>query len=576
MDKLKDNAKANAKPLKVGRKNGVVPYPKGRQADSEAVAALAELLPADLERDMLIEYFHLIQKTYGGLRHKHLEAVAELMKLPFAEVYEVATFYAHFKVMADDATPPTTIVRVCDSLTCQLFGGDELLRKLRGLQGGGIEVEAAPCMGLCHRAAAVMVNEQTIAEADYAAVKKAVGEHLAAPKELPIPKVKVGELPIWRRVKNGELKIDEVITTLERADLRGMGGAGFPSAKKWRAVLANPSPRVMTVNADEGEPGTFKDRWFMDEKLDEMLEGMLISAKVVEAEAIYFYIRGEYPHLHKKLAVAFAQLEKEKLTDGIALHLRLGAGAYICGEESAMIESIEGKRGLPRHRPPYIATKGLFGMPTLNHNVETLYWVSEILKNGGGEYAAQGLNGAKGLRAFSVSGRVASPGVKIAPLGITLRRLLDEYCGGMAKGHKLSGYLPGGASGGILPESMADLPLAFGSLEKYGCFVGSGAVIVFSDKDDIRAVTLNLLKFFEDESCGQCTPCRVGTEKSVALLGEGDWNEELLRDTIEVMSNASICGLGQAAGNPIACALKYFNPSDGAAGDSATAKQGAK
>ena len=546
----------SGKPTKAGRKDGTVPYPKGRQANPEAVAEVAALLPSPPRRDMLIEYFHLLQKKHSALRHGHLEALAELMKLPFAEVYEVATFYAHFKVVADDVTPPRVIVRVCDSLTCQLRGGAELLRKLGGLQNDWVEVAAAPCMGLCHKAPAVMVGERAIAVATEAEVEKA----LASAPSPPTYEVEFAEgMTIWQRVRSGGLAIAEVIRALAEADLRGMGGAGFPAAKKWQAVLREPRPRLMTVNADEGEPGTFKDRWFMEEKLEQVLEGMLIAAKAVEAEAIYFYIRGEYPHLHRKLGVAFAALRQRGLNEDIALHLRLGAGAYICGEESAMIESIEGKRGLPRHRPPYIAAKGLFQRPTLNHNVETLYWVGEILKNGGDWYAKQGLNGGKGLRAFSVSGRVAEPGVKISPVGITLGQLLAEHCGGMEEGHELAGYLPGGASGGILPARMADLPLTFGGLERHGCFVGSGAIIVFSDKDDIRDITLNLLKFFEDESCGQCTPCRVGTEKSVSLLADENWNEQLLQDTITVMSDASICGLGQAAGNPIACAMKYFN-----------------
>ncbi len=552
-----------SKPIKVGRKDGIIPYPKGRQAEARALEEVRELIPTPYRRDMLIEYFHLIQRKRSALPRRHLEALAELMKLPFAEVYEVATFYAHFKVIEDDETPPKLVIRVCDGLSCELKNGNRLLAFKE--TSPGVAVEPAPCMGLCHKAPVAMVGDRTVANADGAALKAAVK---AARSPLPpTPKFSPGQLPIWRKVKSGDLKTEKVLQILEEADLRGMGGAGFPAAKKWRAVIQEPAPRLMTVNADEGEPGTFKDRWFMEEKLSQTLEGMLIAAHAVRARAIYFYIRGEYPCLYDKVKAAFTELEK--LTPGIELHLRLGAGAYICGEESAMIESIEGKRGLPRHRPPYIASVGLFGMPTLNHNVETLYWVSEILKNtetsgrGGGWYAKQGLNGGKGLRAFSVSGRVAKPGVKIAPVGITFAQLLDEYCGGMEKGRELGGYLPGGASGGILPASMANLPLDFGALEKYGCFVGSGAVIVFAETDDIRAITLNLLKFFEDESCGQCTPCRVGTEKSVKLLSEKNWNKELLEDTIQVMSDASICGLGQAAGNPIACALKYFdNPAD--------------
>ena len=572
---------------KAGRKNGTVAYPKGRKVNATALERLRGLLPATLQRDMLIEYLHTIQHKFHCLSQSHLEALAELMNLPFAEVYEVATFYAHFNVVEEnavedknagedkaspngstnattsnastDTTPQvaTNVIRVCDSLSCELNGAKRLLATLtEQLTSPDVRVEPAPCMGYCHKATAVMVNETTIANATAQKVTEALS-HPSAPVACPAPQQK--HYTNLQKFRDGGITLKQLLATLTQADLRGMGGAGFPTAKKIELVNNNPPPRIMTVNADEGEPGTFKDRQLMAQELPKVLEGMLIAAEAVQADAVYFYIRGEYPELHAKLATTFAELQRLGINGKIKLHLRLGAGAYICGEESAMIESIEGKRGLPRHRPPYIASKGVFGLPTLNHNVETLYWISEILTKGADWYASQGQNGSKGLRAYSVSGRVAKAGVAIAPLGITLNQLITDHCGGMAKGHTLKGYLPGGASGGILPASMADEPLSFGSLEKHGCFVGSGAVIVFSNQDSIKQITLNLLKFFEDESCGQCTPCRVGTEKSVQLLKQNRWDKALLQDTINVMSDASICGLGQAAGNPIACAMKYFS-----------------
>jgi formate dehydrogenase len=485
------------------------------------------------------------------------------MRLALAEVYEVATFYAHFDVVKEDETPPPALtVRVCDSLSCAMAGAERLLEELPQVLGSGVRVMRAPCMGACDRAPVCAVGHVQVMKADSAKVAGAVRSrpHPQAHRpdtDLAAYRAAVG-YAVLQECLAGRRTRDEVIAAVSNADLRGLGGAGFPTGRKWTIVRQQPAPRLFAVNADEGEPGTFKDRYYLERDPHRFLEGMLIAAWVVEARETYIYVRDEYPEIRLMLAEEIAKIEHAGLAPHTKLHLRRGAGAYICGEESAMIESIEGKRGWPRHRPPYVAQVGLFGRPTLEQNVETLYWVPDILQRGPAWFTAHGRRDRKGLRSFSVSGRVREPGVKLAPAGITARELIDEFCGGMQPGHTFKAYLPGGASGGILPASMADLPLDFGTLEPYGCFVGSHAVVVLSDQDDMKAVALNLMRFFEDESCGQCTPCRVGTEKAVKLMSRLPWDEALLTELSEVMRDASICGLGQAAPNPLLSVFKYF------------------
>ncbi|HYM30243.1 MAG TPA: NAD(P)H-dependent oxidoreductase subunit E [Candidatus Cybelea sp.] len=538
--------------------------PKGRQADPAAIREIAGLLgDRPRRRDLLIEFLHLVQDAFGHLSAMHLAALADELALSLTEVYEVATFYAHFDVAKeDDVAPPQLTVRVCDSLSCALAGGAELLSQLQSRLSPAVRVVRAPCVGRCDTAPVADVGHHGIARADVAKVAEACAKlrvHPEPPRHKDLKAYRAdGGYSLLASCRDLRRPVENLMTELERAELRGLGGAGFPAGRKWRAVRAEAGPRLVAVNADEGEPGTFKDRYFLETDPHRVLEGMLIAAWAVEAQEIYFYLRDEYPALRHMLLHEIAGLEKAGLTGGVAVHLRRGAGAYICGEESAMLESIEGKRGLPRHKPPYPAQVGLFGRPTLIHNVETLYWVRDIAEKGAAWWLGHGRNGRTGLRSFSVSGRVASPGVKIAPAGITMRELLDEYCGGMLPGHRFKAYLPGGASGGILPASMADIPLDFGTLEKYGCFIGSAAIVVMSDRDNMREAALNLMRFFEDESCGQCTPCRVGTEKAVALMQERVWNEALLDELSAAMRDASICGLGQAAPNPLASVLKYF------------------
>ncbi len=514
-------------------------------------------------RDLLIEHLHLIQDKYAHLSAAHLAALAAEMKLALTEVYEVATFYAHFDVVKEGQTPPPAItVRVCDSLSCAMAGAEKLLAELPGKLGANVRVVRAPCMGACDRAPVCAIGHVQTFKASAASVAAAVkaGAHAHAIKPgKNFDEYRAdGGYQLLKACLDGQRACDDVIKAVSDADLRGLGGAGFPTGRKWALVRGEPAPRLMAVNADEGEPGTFKDRHYLGLDPHRFIEGMLIAAFVVEAAETYIYIRDEYPELRLMLLAEIAKVEQAGLAPHTRLHLRRGAGAYICGEESAMIESIEGKRGLPRHRPPYVAQVGLFGRPTLEQNVETLYWVRDIVEQGAAWFSAQGRNGRKGLRSFSVSGRVKAPGVKLAPAGITARQLIDEFCGGMAPGHSFKGYLPGGASGGILPAGMADIPLDFGTLEPHGCFVGSHAVVILSEEDDVKAVALNLMRFFEDESCGQCTPCRVGTEKAVKLMASGPWNESLLNELSAAMRDASICGLGQAAPNPLLCALKYF------------------
>jgi len=537
--------------------------PKGRQVDPRALGEIRALLDTrQRRRDLLIEFLHLIQDRYGHISALHLAALADEMKLAQAEVYEVATFYAHFDVVKDGPPPPAITVRVCDSLSCVMAGAERLLAALPGTLGPGVRVLRAPCMGACDRAPVIAVGHVQVPQAspDDVAAAVAEGGHTHAyrgGKDVAAYQAE-GGYALLKSCLAGERTRDDIIKAVSDAGLRGLGGAGFPTGRKWTLVRAEPAPRLMAVNADEGEPGTFKDRYYLERDPHRFIEGMLIAAWVVEATEAYIYLRDEYPEIRLMLVDELAKVEAAGLTKYTGLELRRGAGAYICGEESAMIESIEGKRGLPRHRPPYVAQVGLFGRPTLEQNVETLFWVRDIVEKGAGWFTSYGRRDRKGLRSFSVSGRVKNPGVKLAPAGISARELIDEYSGGMADGHTFKAYLPGGASGGILPASMADLPLDFGTLEPYGCFVGSHAVVVLSDRDDMKAVALNLMKFFEDESCGQCTPCRAGTEKAVKLMAAGPWDDALLTELSSAMRDASICGLGQAAPNPLLCVMKYF------------------
>jgi formate dehydrogenase beta subunit len=538
--------------------------PKGRQVDPQSLTEVQALLGEQpRRRDLLIEFLHLLQDRYFCLHARHLAALAAEMKLALVEVYEVASFYAHFDIVMDDETPPPELtVRVCDSLTCELLGAQKLLAQLPGKLGAKVRVVRAPCMGGCHNAPVVAIGHALHEHATVDSVAGAIAKgethpHLPAYPDLAAYRAQ-GGYKLLDACISDTMTRDALLKLLDDAQLRGLGGAGFPTGRKWRAVLAEPKPRLMAVNGDEGEPGTFKDRYYLEIDPHRFLEGMLIGAWMVEAPDTYIYLRDEYPHIRETLTIEIAKLEAAGLSRHTKLHLRRGAGAYICGEESAMLESIEGKRGLPRHKPPYPSQVGLFGRPTLINNVETLYWLRDIVERGGEWFLNQGRRGRKGPRSFSVSGRVKSPGVKLAPAGITARELIDEFCGGMADGHVFKGYLPGGASGGILPASMADLPLDFGTLEPHGALIGSAAVVVLSDKDDMKQVALNLLRFFEDESCGQCTPCRVGTEKAVKLLQAKKWDSALLADLAWVMTDSSICGLGQAAMNPVKLVLRYF------------------
>src|SRR6266699_1068777 len=538
--------------------------PKGRQVDPAALAEVRALLGArERRRDLLIEHLHLIQDRYGHLSAAHLAALAQEMKLALTEVYEVATFYAHFDVVKEgEAPPPAVTVRVCDSLSCAMAGAEHLLRELPNRLGREIRVLRAPCMGACDRAPVCAVGHVQLMAATPQSVAAAVakGTHAHAyPAGADFEAYRRdGGYRLLQECVGGTRSREAVIGAISDAGLRGLGGAGVPTGRKWSLVRAEPAPRLMAVNADEGEPGTFKDRHYLERDPHRFIEGMLIAALVVEAADTYLYIRDEYPDVRLLLAAEIVKVEQAGLAKPSKIHLRRGAGAYICGEESAMIESIEGKRGLPRHRPPYVAQVGLFGRPTLEQNVETLFWVRDIVEKGAGWFTSHGRRERKGLRSFSVSGRLKKPGVVLAPAGVTARELIEEYCGGMLEGHRFKAYLPGGASGGILPASMGDLPLDFGTLEQYGCFVGSHAVVVLSDKDDMKAVALNLMRFFEDESCGQCTPCRIGTEKAVKLMATGPWDKALLTELSDAMRDASICGLGQAAPNPLMSVFRFF------------------
>jgi NADH:ubiquinone oxidoreductase subunit F (NADH-binding)/NADH:ubiquinone oxidoreductase subunit E len=534
--------------------------PKGRQVDPRAAEEIAALLgDRPRRRDLLIEHLHPIQDKYRQISAAHLAALADEMKLAFAEVFETATFYAHFDVVKEgekDIAPLT--IRVCDSLTCAMLGAEKLLQGLQESSGPGIRVVRAPCVGRCDTAPAAEVGHHFVDHASVASVLAAAkggDTHAHLPDYVDYDAyVRGGGYTLLQRLLSGELKKEDLLKALDDASLRGLGGAGFPTGRKWRAVLGEPGPRLMAINGDEGEPGTFKDRYYLETDPHRFLEGMLIGAHVVEAPDIYIYLRDEYPASREILEREITKLPP----GGPTLHMRRGAGAYICGEESSLLESIEGKRGLPRHKPPYPFQVGLFGLPTLINNIETLWWVRDIVEKGADWWKSHGRNDRHGLRSFSVSGRVKNPGVKLAPAGITVRELIDEFCGGMADGHTFHAYLPGGASGGILPAAMDDIPLDFGTLEKYGCFIGSAAVIIMSEQDSVKGAALNLMRFFEDESCGQCTPCRVGTQKAAILMQKPVWNRELLDELSQAMRDASICGLGQAASNPLTTVIKYF------------------
>lgn len=567
---------------------------KGRQPEEAALLEVRALIgarpPEGHRRDLLIEHLHLVNDAHGCLRDRHLVALAREMNIPMAEVYEVATFYHHFEVVRGDEQAPGLTVRVCDSLACALAGAGELMARLPALLGAAgrddVRVIAAPCIGRCEQAPAVAVGQRAVPLADADAVLRMLDAKPAAapatinfePSEFaqksvsPAPGA-LEETPAFTdyatyrahggyalaaALVNGEGDAEAIIQAMEDSGLRGLGGAGFPAGRKWRIVRDQPAPRLMAVNIDEGEPGTFKDRTYLERDPHRFLEGVLVAAQVVGIEACYIYLRDEYHDCRALLSAELAKLRADPPCELPLIELRRGAGAYICGEESAMIESIEGKRGEPRMRPPYIAQVGLFGRPTLEHNFETLYWVRDIVEKGPQWFSGFGRHGRKGLRSFSVSGRVKQPGVKLAPAGITVQELIDEYCGGMQDGHALHAYLPGGASGGILPASMNDIPLDFDTLQPYGCFIGSAAVMVLSQHDRARDAALNVMRFFAHESCGQCTPCRVGTGKAAALMQAPVWDNETLEDLAQVMGDASICGLGQAAPNPIRSIQTYF------------------
>jgi len=570
---------------------------KGRQVDEQSVAEVRALIgeppPDGHRRDLLIEHLHQLNDAFRCLHERHLAALAREMNIPMAEVYEVASFYHHFELVKGDGQAPGLTVRVCDGLSCELAGAQDLLARLPALLGDrDVRVISAPCLGRCEQAPAVLVGQRALPLATTDRVLLMVNQppaHTGRAQaaidfiasdyaEKSVPGSTTEEYPAFTdyetyrarggyalaaSLAGGEGDAEAVLHTMENSGLRGLGGAGFPAGRKWRIVQAEPGPRVMAVNIDEGEPGTFKDRTYLERDPHRFLEGMLIAARVVGIDACYIYLRDEYHDCRVMLQAELAKLRANPPFPAHAplplIELRRGAGAYICGEESAMIESIEGQRGEPRMRPPYIAQVGLFGRPTLAHNFETLYWVRDIVEKGPQWFSGFGRNGRKGLRSFSVSGRVRLPGVKLAPAGITLQELIDEYCGGMAEGHTLYAYLPGGASGGIFPANHADLPLDFDTLQPHGGFIGSAAVIVLGHQDKARDAALNMMRFFADESCGQCTPCRVGTVKAARLMEALVWDNQTLEDLNAVMTDASICGLGQAAPNPVRCVQKYFS-----------------
>ena len=537
---------------------------KGRQADDVSLQEVRDLVGEDApRRDLLIEYLHLLNDAYRGLHERHLVALAKVMNIPMAEVYEVATFYHHFEVIRDGDVAADLTIRVCNGLSCELAGASQLIEKLPQLLGSPkIKVIAAPCVGRCEQAPIAVVHQNAVVHATPESVTSAVASDQKW-QSLPDYEdmdayIANGGYELLKKVHSKTIEPEQIIQTMESSGLRGLGGAGFPVGRKWRIVREQAAPRLMAVNIDEGEPGTFKDRTYLERDPHRFIEGMLIAAQVVGIDAIYIYLRDEYHGCRQLLETELARLKVNPPCPLPLIELRRGAGAYICGEESAMIESIEGKRGEPRMRPPYIAQVGLFGRPTLEHNFETLYWVRDVLQKGADWFSGFGRHGRKGLRSFSVSGRVKNPGVKLAPAGITIEELINEYCGGMQEGHTFYAYLPGGASGGILPASLKDIPLDFDTLQPYGCFIGSAAIIVLGHQDAARDAALNMMRFFAHESCGQCTPCRVGTTKAAQLMQAKVWDNQTLEDLNQVMADASICGLGQAAPNPVRSVQKYF------------------
>jgi formate dehydrogenase len=537
--------------------------PKGRQLEDQPWQEVQELLgDGPRRRDLLIEYLHLIQDRFGHLSAAHLRALAEELRIAQAEVYEVATFYAHFDVVKEGETPPPALtIRVCDSLSCELAGAQQLKKALEdGLDPAKVRVLRAPCMGRCDTAPVLEIGHNHI---DHATPDKVAEAIAAGDTHAHVPEyetydayARAGGYEVLARLREGG-DFETVQQELLDAGLRGLGGAGFPSGRKWGFVRAEKGPRYLAVNGDEGEPGTFKDRFYLERQPHVFLEGMLIAAWAVEAETCFIYMRDEYPAVLEILRREIAALEAAGLVVPGYIDLRRGAGAYICGEESAMIESIEGKRGLPRHRPPFVAQVGIFDRPTLVNNVETLYWVTRVLREGKEILSGVERNGRKGLRSYSVSGRVRNPGVHLLPAGSTITDII-EAAGGMLEGHVFKAYQPGGPSSGLLPASMNDIPLDFDTLQPHGTFIGSAAVVVLSDRDSARAAALNMLRFFEDESCGQCTPCRVGCEKAVKLMQADTWDQSLLEELCQAMGDASICGLGQAAPNPIRLTMKHF------------------
>ncbi|MAI14653.1 MAG: NADH-quinone oxidoreductase subunit F [Rhodospirillaceae bacterium] len=560
---MKPNLKRNSAS---GRRGGRA-FNKGRQVDPNTLQQVKQILGnRPRRRDLLIEHLHLFQDKFGFITTKQLVALSFEMKMAMAEVYEVASFYAHFDIVRENeqALPPITL-RVCDSITCSLFGSDKILSEAACSLEKDVRVVRSPCMGACDKAPVAAIGHSMIENVTPTSIQ----EKISTIRNGRISHNKVSPIRIDEYIEKGGYKLlkacisqnivaDEILEKLSASGLRGLGGAGFPTSRKWGLVRDASGKKALAVNGDEGEPGTFKDRYYLEKDPHRVLEGMLIGASVVGAEDCYFYLRDEYPEIRVILEEEINHLKTEGLVPHTRIHLRRGAGAYICGEESAMIESIEGKRGYPRHRPPYVAEVGIFNKPTLVNNIETLFWIRDIIEKGPTWFSDQGKEGHPGLRSYSVSGRVKQPGVKIAPAGSTVRELIDNYCGGMQDGHEFRAYLPGGASGGILPANMDNLPLDFGQLEQHGCFVGSHAVVILSNKDSIKEAALNLLRFFEDESCGQCSPCRVGTEKAVKMMEQDNWDIDLLSELAATMQDASICGLGQAASNPLVSAIRFF------------------
>ena len=537
---------------------------RGRKVNFEVREELAKLLGvSNYRRDHLIEYLHVIQDNKGHINEDFIAALAHLLDISQTEVYEVATFYHHFDIIKNnDTVPPSLTVRVCDSVTCEINGANELAQNLDDYYKGTIRIQKVPCIGRCQHAPVAVVKFNPIDNANLKNVKQAVDAknyHPTIPSYISIEEyVKKDGYKLFEKVKNNDGEKERVLKELESSNLRGLGGAGFPAGRKWRILKDQQSPRLLAVNIDEGEPGTFKDRYYLESDPHRFFEGMLIASEVVGIDKIYIYLRDEYAAVRKIMEDELEKINTRYKGSIPEIELRRGAGAYICGEESAMIESIEGKKGMPRLRPPFVAQVGLFGRPTLEHNMETLYWVRDISEKGANWFTSHGRHGRKGLRSFSVSGRVNKPGVHLAPAGITVRELIDEYADGMIEGHKFHAYFPGGASGGILPASMGDIPLDFDTLNEYDCFIGSAAIMILSDQDAVTQAASTTMSFFEHESCGKCTPCRVGTSKATKLMNSEKWDVDLLNDLADVMSDSSICGLGQAASNPLKSVIKYF------------------